>query len=162
MDSQLLKGLNDQINKELYSAYVYLAMVAYFEEKNLTGFAHWMRVQSQEELEHAQRIFDFLCDRGEKVELRSIGAPPQGFNSPVEVFEKALEHERSVTRSIHDLYALAQKVNDYPAQVMLHWFIEEQVEEEKIVGEVLDQLRLAGENTAAILVLDRALKERKS
>lgn len=162
LSKSLQNALNEQIKNELYSAYVYLSMSAHFEAANLRGFAHWMRVQSQEEVAHAMRIFDFINDRGGRVVLQAIDEPPADFKSPLEVFQKALEHERKVTEMIHKLYELAVKGNDYPAQVMLQWFIEEQVEEEKSATEVVEQLKLIGDQGAGLFMLDRQLGERKA
>jgi len=162
LSKTLQDALNEQIKNELYSAYVYLSMSAHFEAQNLRGFAHWMRVQSQEEVSHALRIFDFVNDRGGRVVLQAIDKPPVEFKSPLDAFQNALTHERKVTGMIHKLYELAVKENDYPAQVMLQWFIEEQVEEEKSATEVVDQLKLIGDQGAGLFMLDRQLGERKA
>jgi len=162
LSKKLQDALNEQIGHEIYSAYTYLSMVAHFEAENLHGFAHWMRLQRLEELEHAMKIFDFVIDRGGRVELQALDKPPSGFKSPLDVFQKALAHERRVTGLIHKLYELAVKENDYPAQVMLHWFIEEQVEEEKIATEVVEHLKMIGDSAVGLLVLDRKLGERKA
>ena len=162
LSKRLQDALNEQIKNELYSAYVYLAMTAYFEAANLRGFAHWMRVQSWEEVGHAMKIFGFVIDRGGRVVLEAIGQPPAEFKSPLDVFQKALAHERKVTGMIHRLYELAVKENDPPTQVMLHWFITEQVEEEKSAAEVVEKLKLAGDQGPALVILDRQLGERKA
>lgn len=161
LSKTLQDALNEQIKNELYSAYVYLSMSAHFEAVNLRGFAHWMRLQSQEEVEHAMRIFDFVNDRGGRVVLEALDRPPSQFKSPLDIFQKALEHERKVTGMIHRLYELAVKEADYPAQVMLQWFISEQVEEEKSAAEIVEQLKLIGDQGAGLLILDRHLGERK-
>ncbi len=153
-------AINDQIHHELYSAYIYLSMVAYFESKNLEGFAHWMRLQAQEEVAHAMRLFDHVHDRGGRVVLQAVDQPPAEFESPLDVFQKALEHERNVTGMIHRLYELARQENDYPTQVMLQWFIDEQVEEEKTAEGVVEQLRMAGGDATALLMLDAKLGAR--
>jgi ferritin len=155
------KAINYQIQKELYSAYVYLSMAAYFEHQNLPGAAHWMRMQSNEEMAHAMKLFDFLNDRGGQVILMPIQQPPIDFQSPVAVFQEALDHERKVTKSIHDLYALAVQENDYPTQSMLQWFIDEQVEEEKSAGDIVAQLKMVGDSATALYMLDRALAARQ-
>lgn len=162
LSKKLQDALNEQIVRELESAYVYLSMVAYFEAENLRGFAHWMRLQRLEELEHAMKIFDFVIDRGSRVELQALQKPPAQFKSPLDAFEKALAHERKITGLIHKLYDLAAKENDYPTQVMLHWFIDEQVEEEKSASEVVDQLQMIGNNAAGLFILDARLGERKA
>jgi len=124
-------AMNDQINKELFSSYLYLSMAAYFENKNLMGFAHWMRVQEGEEREHAMKFYDFILERGGQVVLKAIDAPATTWNSNLELFREVAKHEGEVTASINTLYELALAEKDYPAQVMLQWFINEQVEEEK-------------------------------
>lgn len=162
LSKKLEKALNEQITHELESAYVYLAMCAYLEAQNLSGMAHWMRLQAQEEVEHALKIFGFINDRGGRIELGAIGKPPVEFKSPLEVFQKALAHERKITGLINQLYDLADDEDDYPTEVMLQWFIDEQVEEEKSAQEVIDHLKLIGESGAGIFLLDRQLGERKA
>ena len=151
---------NEQIKNELYSAYLYLSMSAYFEGMNLPGFAHWMRVQSQEEATHAMKFFNHLIDRSARVVLHAIDQPPSEFKSALDVFQQALAHEQKVTALINDLYALAIRENDYPAQVELQWFISEQVEEEKSASEIVGLLQLVGEHGASLLMLDRQLGAR--
>src|SRR5215469_12021764 len=154
MNSTVLSAIDGQIQVELSSAYFYLSAVSYFENANLAGFTKWMRLQAQEEVGHAMKFFDFVHDRGSRVTLKAIEQPPHDFSSPLDVFTCALEHERTVTTKINNLYALAVKENDYPAQVLLQWFISEQVEEEKNATRVLDELKIAGENSSALLLLD--------
>jgi ferritin len=154
------QALNDQIQKEFHSAYIYLSMSAYFEAENLPGAASWMRKQAGEEQEHALKIFDFVIDRGGRVALQAIGQPPADFASPLAIFEAAYAHEQKVTQSIHDLYALALRENDYPTQVMLQWFIDEQVEEEKNSSAIMAQLKMVGDSPAALLMIDRQLAAR--
>ncbi len=161
MDKTVQDALNRQINKELFAAYLYLSMCAHFESRSLTGFARWMRAQAREELNHAMRIFDHLNERGATVELAALDQPAREFGSPVEVFEEALDHEKAVTQMIHKLYDLAEEKHDHASQLLLEWFITEQVEEEDSVGTVVDQLRMAGDNQAAILMLDRELGSRQ-
>jgi len=162
MLSQTLQdAINQQVKNELYSAYLYLAMVADFEAKNLPGFAHWMRLQSQEEVSHAMKLFDYVNDRGGRVILEAIDQPPVEFKSPLDSFQQALEHEREVTAMINSLYELAVKENDYPTQIMLQWFIEEQVEEEKNATEVVELLKMVGDHPAGLLMLDRQMAARQ-
>jgi ferritin len=156
----LQDAMNEQINKELFSSYLYLSMASYFEEKNLPGFAHWMRLQEQEEREHAMKFYDHLVDRGGRVLLKAIDAPRAEWKSALEVFEEAAGHEAKVTASINTLYELAQKEKDYPAQVMLQWFVTEQVEEEKNAAEILASLKLIEERGTAVLMLDHRLAKR--
>lgn len=153
-------AINEQIRDELYSAYLYLSMAAYFESASLSGFASWMRAQSEEEVSHAMRLFDFVNERGGRVQLHAIDQPPVAFESPRAVFEMTYEHEQKVTGLIHGLYKLAQEEDDYAAQVMLHWFIEEQVEEEDSVSQILDALGRIGDTDHALIALDRELGQR--
>lgn len=156
------KAINDQIQKELYSAYVYLSMAAYFEANNLTGAASWMRLQHQEEQLHAMKFFDFINDRGGRVLLQAVQQPPTDFASPLAVFEAALAHEQMVSKSIHDLYALAIGENDYPTQAMLQWFINEQVEEEKNASAIVAQLKMIGDSPAGLFMIDQQLGARQA
>mgnify|MGYP001066703062 CR=1 FL=1 len=153
-------AINEQVKDELYSAYLYLAMDAYFESMSLPGFAAWMRAQSQEEVAHAMKLFDFINERGGRVELQAIEQPPVDFDSPRDVFEATYEHEQKVTALIHDLYEVALEENDYAAQVMLHWFIDEQVEEEAGVSQILDTLERIGDSEQGLIMLDRELGQR--
>ncbi len=160
MEKQLTDALNDQLNNELYAAYTYLAMHAHFEEENWPGFAHWMELQSREEVEHAMKFYNFILERGEQVKLQSIDEPPSDFQSPLDIFQKALAHEQHVTQRIHEVYQIAQDVGDYPTQVFLHWFIEEQVEEENVTGDAVAMLERASDHMGALMVLDREFGER--
>ena len=160
MDKSIQKAINKQIGLELYSAYVYLAMSAHFAEQNFDGFAGWIRGQASEEQEHAMRLFDYLLERGAHVELGAVNAPPKEFGTPLEIYEEALGHEREVTKSIHAIYELAREKKDYATEIALQWFITEQVEEEDSIGVVVDQLKMAGDNQAAVLMLDRQLANR--
>ncbi len=153
-------AINDQINKELYSAYLYLSMAAYLEDKNLSGFAHWMRLQEAEEREHAMKFYDFILERGGRVILKAIEAPKIEWSSTLEVAEEVAAHEAKVTASIYALYETALKEKDYPAQVMLQWFISEQVEEEKNAAEIVANLKLIEAHGTAVLVLDHRLGKR--
>ena len=161
MDKELLEALNTQMNREFHAAYLYLAMAAYFERENLKGFAKWMRAQAEEEVEHAMKFFDFINDRNEKVVLKPIEEPKQAWSSPLEAFQDAYNHECKVSKYIHQIYELAQEKKDYPTQVFLHWFIEEQVEEEEQTLRMVELLEKAGDNFAAILELDRQLGARE-
>ena len=149
--------INEQINKELFSSYLYLSMAAYFEDKSLPGFAHWMRVQEAEEREHAMKFYDFLLERGGKVTLKAIDAPKTEWTSTMEVMQEVAGHEAKVTASIYALYELALKEKDYPAQVMLQWFITEQVEEEKNAAEIIASLKIIEAHESAVLQLDHRL-----
>jgi ferritin len=155
-------AFNAQIKNELASGYLYLSMAAYFEAINLPGFAHWMKVQEKEEKSHAMKMFDFLADRGVRVELQAIPQPPVEFSSPEKVFEETVKHEKKVTALINNLYDIACKANDHAAKVFLHWFITEQVEEEKNPAKILGDLKmLKSDSGAALLMLDRELAKRE-
>jgi len=153
-------AINDQINKELYSSYLYLSMAAYFADKNLPGFASWMRKQEGEEREHAMKLYDFLVDRGGRVALKAIAAPEGDWKGALELFKQVAAHEAAVTASIHNLYEVALKEKDYAAQVVLQWFVNEQVEEEKNAGEIVAQLELVEARGTAIMMLDHRLGKR--
>ncbi len=154
-------GLNKQITVEFDSAYLYLSMAAYFEQQNLPGFGHWMRQQHQEELSHGMKLFNFVLDNGGRVELEAVAKPLSEFDSPLGVMRLTLQHEEKVTASINKLYELALSEKDYPTQLVLQWFISEQTEEEKTVGEVIAQLRMIGDNGSAMLMMDRRLAARQ-
>jgi ferritin len=152
---------NQQIKNELYSSYLYLAMSAHFESASLPGFAHWMKVQSGEEYKHAMKFFGFIVERAGRVVLEAIEKPPADYKAPLDVMKKVLEHEKKVTGMIHALYELALKEKDYPAQVMLQWFITEQVEEEKNASDIIDLLKNVGDSTAGLVMVDQQLAGRK-
>ncbi|HSM61666.1 MAG TPA: ferritin [Longimicrobiales bacterium] len=160
MDPKIQEALDEQIRAELHSAYIYLAMSAHFAEQNLDGFAHWMRLQAGEELGHAMRLYDYVLERGGHLQLLAVDAPPSTFGSPLEIFEAALAHEKKITAMIHALYDLARKKSDYATELQLQWFVTEQVEEEDSAGRAVEQLRLAGSNTSALLMLDRQMGQR--
>jgi len=160
MDKKLLEEMNVQINKEMYSGYLYLAMAAHFEAENLPGFAHWMTMQAEEELEHAMKFFAFLNEVGQRVELDAIDKPEAKFGDPIAVFEQVLEHEKYVTSRINLLYKLAQEKNEYATEVFLHWFINEQVEEEANATAILEMLKIGGAKGNPLLMVDRQLAVR--
>ncbi len=157
ISDNLRSAINEQIRNEYYSSYLYLSMSAYCESMNFSGFASWLRKQSEEELTHAMRLFDFLLDRDGRVVLDTIDQPPSEFGSLQDVFQEVLDHEKEVTTMINKLYELSLSENDHAASVELHWFIQEQVEEEKSASDVVESLKLAGDNSAAILILDQRL-----
>ena len=154
-------AMNEQINKELFSSYLYLSMAAWFEDKNLPGFANWMRLQADEEREHAMKFYEFILERGGKVQLKAIDAPKTDWSSTLEAVEEVAAHEGKVSASIHALYELALKEKDYPAQVMLQWFITEQVEEEKNAAELVANMKMIEAHETAVLMLDHRLSKRK-
>jgi ferritin len=153
-------AINDQINKELYSSYLYLSMAAYFENQNLPGFAHWMHIQEGEEREHGMKFYNHLVERGGRVQLKAIAAPGTDWKTSLELFEEVAAHEAKVTASINALYELALKEKDYPAQVLLQWFINEQVEEEKNAAEIVANLQLIDARGTAVWMLDHNLAKR--
>ena len=154
------ESLNDQIRDEFYASYLYLSMSAWFEDQNLPGFAHWMRVQSEEEQAHAQRLFDFVLSRRARVLLRPIDQPPHEFESPLDAVQQAFSHEQEVTQKINRLYELAQQENDYATHVELQWFITEQVEEEDSADQLVERVRIASDDGGALLLLDSQLQQR--
>jgi ferritin len=153
-------AINQQIKNELYSAHQYLSMAAYCESVNLPGFAHWMLAQAQEEREHAMKFYNFLLNRKGRVILQAIEQPVVEFGSPLEVFEQALEQEQQVTAQINELYGLTTSENDYASLAFLQWFLTEQVEEEKNVGDVLETLNMIGDEGEALFLFDRELGKR--
>jgi len=162
LSKKLEEAINEQINKELYSGYLYLSMSAYCEAENLPGAANWMRIQAQEELGHAMRLFDHVKARGGRVVLNAIEMPPPVWKSPLGMFEEVLEHERKVTGLINRLYEVALSENDYATQIELQWFITEQVEEEESAGQVVEQLRRVGDQPMGLLMLDGQLGQRQA
>lgn len=160
MDDEVRGAIGNQINQEFRAAYLYLAMAAHFEAESLDGFGSWMRLQAQEEVGHAMRLFDFAVRRGGEVGLVDVPAPEAKLGSPLQVFRLALEHEIKVTALINELYELAAAKKDYPTQLELQWFIEEQVEEEASAGKIVEQLEMVGDDRAALLTLDQKLGSR--
>ena len=154
------KALNEQINAELYSEYIYLSMAAYYEDEGLPGFASWMRAQADEERSHAMRIYDFVIERDGRVTLDSIDKPPAEWSDPADAFEAAYEHEVEISRMIDDLVALAREENDNAAENMLQWFVAEQVEEEATAQDILDKLKHVGDDGLGLLMVDQELGQR--
>ena len=162
MDPKVMKLINDQITHEFYASYLYLAMAAHFEEQNYDGFAQWFRMQAKEEEFHAMKLFDYLVERGARIELQQIDKPPVDFGEPVDAFKAALAHEQKVTGLINTIYEAALEAKDYPTQVMLQWFIEEQVEEEDTTGTAVERLEMAGDSKAALMFLDSEYGKRST
>ena len=160
LSKKLQDAINAQIRDELYSAYLYLSMAAYSEEANLSGLAHWMRLQSQEEVSHAMKFFDYVNERGGTVKLTVIDGPKTEWKSPLEAFEDAYNHEVKVTGLINSLVEMAMKTNDYATLQMLQWFVEEQVEEESSADEVVQKLKLAKDAPGALFMIDNELATR--
>lgn len=155
LSSKLEKVLNDQINLELSSAYAYLGMAAYFEHTAFTGFGKWMEVQTKEELGHANRFFKYIAERGGKVTLQAIAEPKCDYKSPLDVFKASLGHEQKVSAAICAIYELATGEKDYATLSFLKWFLDEQVEEERNVGDILAKLELVGDNRGALYQIDK-------
>lgn len=155
-------ALNEQINEELYSFYTYLSTAAYFEHLSLTGFAHWMRMQADEEMDHAMRIYNYVVERGGRVMLATLNAPQIDWKSPLTAFESALEHEKHISACIHKLVAQARQEGDYPTDSFLKWFVDEQVEEENNVGQAVEDVRRVSDFPAGLFMLDRELGGRQS
>ncbi len=160
MNEKLVKHLNKQISEEINSAYLYLAMAADFEDKNLSGMAGWMYSQYAEEMEHAEKIYKYLVERGEKVILEAIEKPQVSWDSPEDVFNASLKHEKYITKCIDNLYKLASEVDDVATQIFLQWFVSEQVEEEASVDSVLKKLSMVGKNPNGLYMLDKELGAR--
>ncbi len=154
------KILNSQVNKELYSAYLYLSMSAYFSDKGLLGFANWMRIQAQEEQAHAMLMYDFLINRGEKVVLTEVDAPPKSWENSLSVMEEVLKHEVYVTGLINNIISIAEEVKDRATISYMNWFIDEQVEEEANAQDIISKLKLIGEDKSALYLLDKDLAAR--
>ena len=160
LNPKIQDAINEQIKNELYSSYLYLSMASYFESVTLPGFAHWMHVQSEEEREHAMKFYEYVHDRGGRVLLQAIPEPPISWNTTLELFQEVLEHEKQVTAMINNLYKVALEEHDYASQVMLQWFITEQVEEEKNASEIIEHLKMIDEHRTAILQLDHHVGKR--
>lgn len=159
VSEKMQDALNGQLNAELYSAYLYLAMGAYFEASDLPGFANWMRVQAQEELSHGMKFYDYLVRRGKRVILDEIKKPPLEWESPLAVFEQVLSHEKKVTGLINQLVDLALEEKDHATNNFLQWFVAEQVEEEESAGGLLQKVRLA-QDPPSLMMLDNELAQR--
>ena len=160
IDQRMQEALNKQINAEIYSAYLYLSMSAHFQSVNLAGFANWMRVQWQEELAHALKFYDYVNERGGRVVLQPVEAPPSAWDSPLALFEDVYRHEQKVTGMINKLVDLAVEIRDHATNNVLQWFVAEQVEEEASAGEVVQKLKLVGDDPSALFMIDRELAQR--
>ncbi len=160
ISKKMEKALNGQVNAELYSAYLYLSMESYFKSLNLNGSANWMRVQTQEEVTHAMKLYEFINERGGKITLKTIEGPPIKWDSPLAVFEAVYVHEQKVTGLINDLVDLAIKEKDHATNTFLQWFVNEQVEEESSADEVVQQLKMMENAPGGMFMLDRELGQR--
>ncbi|MDD3754270.1 MAG: ferritin [Methanobacterium sp.] len=160
LDEKMRESLNFQLNRELYSGYLYLAMAAYFEDQDLPGFGNWMRIQGQEELSHAMKFYDYLVQKGSRVQLAEIETPQKEWDSPLAVFEQVYEHEKMVTGLINDLVDLAIELKDHATNNFLQWFVAEQVEEEESSSGVLHKVKMVGESNRGLYMLDQELGQR--
>ena len=160
VNEKMEAALNAQLNAEVYSGYLYLSMAAYFEDIDLAGFANWMRVQAEEELEHGMKFYDYLIRRGASVTLEAIEKPQTEWESPLAVFEHVLSHEKMVTGLINDLVDLAIQERDHATNNFLQWFVEEQVEEEENAMEMLAKVKLAGDDNSIIYTLNEEFATR--
>lgn len=152
--------LNKQVNKELFSAYLYLSMAAYFEEQSLDGMANWMNVQAKEEMTHAMKIYSYILEGGGKVVLDAIEKPKTDWESPLSAFEEALEHEKYITKSIYDIVSLAREEKDYATEIFLNWFVTEQMEEEDNASKVIDKIKMVKDSPNGMFMMDRELGTR--
>ncbi|MEA4880487.1 MAG: ferritin [Synergistaceae bacterium] len=162
LSKKMQDAFNDQINAELFSSYLYLAMSAHLEDATMKGMARWMRLQAQEEMEHAMKFVDFIAERGGRVVYKAIETPQSEWNSPLEIFRGAYEHEQYVTKRINDLMEIALSEKDFASQVFLQWFVTEQVEEEANADEIVKKLEMIGEGRHGIYMLDRELGQREA
>jgi len=160
ISEKMTSALNEQINKEMYSAYLYMSMSAHCTNVGLDGFANWFMVQYKEEMTHAMKIYDYLNEQGEKIILETIEKPPSEFGTVLEMFEATLEHEQFITKSIHELVDLANEEKDYATQIFLQWFVTEQIEEEGNDNEIIAKLKLVGNEGNGLFMLDREMAAR--
>jgi ferritin len=156
----MLEAFNEHLNVEFFSAYYYLSMSAYFHNNDLNGFARWMRAQYEEELVHAGKFYDFINNRDGLVHLSQIATPPHKWDNPQDVFEDALKHEQEVTQKIYDLVDLSLEMRDHASNTFLQWFVTEQVEEESTASEIIQQLKLVGNDGNGLFLMDRELGQR--
>ncbi len=161
LKEKMVKALNDQINEELYSAYLYLSMSAHFESIGLKGFANWMMIQYKEETDHAMKIYGYLFSQGEKPKLLEIKEPPEKWDSPLHAFEDTYKHEQHITERINYLVDIAEELKDRATYNFLQWFIDEQVEEEENDRDIIDKLKLIGDSKNALFMLDKELSQRQ-
>jgi len=160
LSKKMEAALNKQVNAELFSSYLYLAMAADFEARNLPGIAHWLRAQAREENGHGMKFYGYINDRRGRVTLAAIAAPQAEWASPLAAFEAVLGHEEKVTGLINNLVALAAEEKDNATSVLLQWFVTEQVEEEKNADAIVQQLKMIGDSPHGLIMLDRALAQR--
>ena len=160
MNKNILQSITKQINLEIYSSYIYLAMGAYFDQLSLSGCSGWLKIQAKEELNHMMKFYDYLISQNCEIELLTIDKPKRTWETPLTAFSAALNHEKKVTKSIHAIMDLAIKYNDHRTQQFLQWFIEEQIEEEQEVQDIVDKIKLIRKESSSILWVDQELKKR--
>jgi ferritin len=160
LSKKMEAALNEQLNKEIYSAYLYMSMSAYSTYIGLKGFANWFMVQYQEEMMHAMKFYDCINNKGSRVKLMAIDAPPTEFQSPLDMFDKTLKHEQFVTKRINDLVELAIKEKDHATNIFLQWYVTEQIEEEANDSDIIAKLKLVGETGEGLFMLDKELAAR--
>jgi len=160
ISEKMQEALNEQVNKEFYSAYLYLGMSAYCNRIGLPGFSNWMRQQYEEESLHVTKMYDYILGQGSQVHLKQIAEPPMEYGTPLELFEMTLEHEQFVTGCIHELMGLAIQEQDYATQALLQWYVTEQVEEESNVNDILAPLRMVGDDKGGLMMIDQQLAKR--
>ncbi len=160
ISKKMVKALNEQVNAEFFSAYLYLSMEAYFKSLNLNGFANWMKVQTQEETSHAMKIYEFINERGGRIILKAIEGPETEWDSPLAAFEAVYEHEQKVTGLINELVNLAIEEKDHATNTFLQWFVNEQVEEESSADDMVQQLKMMEKAPGGMFMLDRELAQR--
>lgn len=160
LNTTMLDKLNQQLNGEVYSAYLYQSIAAYFESLSLKGFANWMEIQAQEELTHAHRIYKYIVDKGSRPLMAAVDAPPQDWDSPLAAIEKVYTHECHISQQINECVSLALKESDHSTNTMLQWFVSEQVEEEANADDLVQKLKLIGDNSSGLFLLDSDLGKR--
>ena len=160
ISKKMVKALNEQVNAEFFSAYLYLSMESYFKSLNLNGFANWMKVQTQEEVSHAMKIYEFINERGGRITLKAIDGPQTEWDSPLEVFKAVYEHEQKVTSLINNLVNLAIEEKDHATNTFLQWFVNEQVEEESSADDMVQQLKMMEKAPGGLFMLARELAQR--
>lgn len=161
LNKKIEQELNKQLNKELFSSYLYMSMSAYFQSVDLLGFANWMHIQAQEEMVHAEKFYNFINERNGRVVLEAIDRPQSEWESPLNAFKDSLKHEEFITASINDIVGISMEEKDYATQIFLQWFVTEQVEEEASVNEIINKLKLMKDAPGGIFMLDKELSQRQ-
>ena len=160
LNDTMLDTLNEQLNGEIYSSYLYFSMAGYFESLSLKGFANWMEIQAQEEIMHAHRIYKYIVDKGSRPRMAPVDAPPHDWESPLDAMEKVYAHECTISQQINACVTLSLQENDHSTNTMMQWFVSEQVEEEASADEVVQKLKLISDNSTGLFLLDSDLGKR--